>query len=71
MDAKKLKRAFVFSSAENKQFIEILLLRCAEAENRSVSSIIEDALIDYLTAKYPGSYPADKLLELRESKDQE
>ena len=68
MDRRKLVRSFIFSSDTHKLMIETLLLRCAEDENRNISTIIEDALIDYLVVRYPGSFPADKLLELRRNK---
>ena len=65
MDRRKLVRSFIFSSEKHKTLIESLLLRCAEAEGRSVSAIIEDAVIDYMVVRYPGSYPVDELLKLR------
>lgn len=68
MDARKLRRSFVFSNEDHKRLIETLLLRSAEEDNTNVSAIIETALIDYLVVRYAGSYPADKLVELRSNK---
>ena len=71
MDKRQLKHSFVFSSKDHQRLIEALLLRCAEENNCSISSLIEAALIDYLVVRYPGSYPADRLLELRSANKKE
>ena len=67
MDRRKLVESFIYSSEKHQRLIETLLFRCAEDNNTSFSKCIEDALIDYLVVRYPGSYPADTLLELREA----
>lgn len=46
--AHKLQKLFYYSSEENKQFIESILEYISSAENRSVSSLIEDYVLNAL-----------------------
>ena len=69
MDKRQLKRAFVFTSQEHKSLIEALLLKAAEEENKTVSEIIEAAIIADLARRFPDLYASQRLQELQEDKE--
>lgn len=65
MDRRHLKRTFLFTDQEHKSIIESLLLKCAEADDTTVSTIIESAIVDYLANRFPDLYGPKHLQELR------
>lgn len=69
MDKRQLKRAFLFSTEEHKRLIETLLLKVAEEENKTVSEIIEAAIIADLSQRFPDLYAVHRLQELQEDKE--